>query len=466
MEAKRNAKNHGGAVAGVADGAVLGLAEGEEHRRGGGVEEGLPEAEGEDGHHPGGVFVAVIVELEDDDVAEADHEAEQHGAAEQGKAAVLQEARAELRHGHMDELGDEGIADAVAELLDDGARNVGECGGDAVDAEDGEAGDASEDEAVGLAGEEEEAGAEEDPLAEVEDAVACFSLPAKGVADAGDEAGPVADGEAIDVRQHGSADDGPDRWVEVSPGDGEDGGDDLSAEVDGKEAADAHVAGERKQVGAVEAGDDGGEREDGEEDFELGVVVEGGKRKGDEERDEPEQDAANGLEGPGGVEEGRLVAARGLNDALAEADIGEQADADDEGGDEGDLAEVSRQQQVREDEAVDDAEHLACAILDGGPDGGEDGFGLQDTQLGGLLDSGCFRAHAVSPFRPDGFALGVVAVRVRLKGIAAGLSITGETCCLAGARKGRRTNWLCGKRCVGMLQPFVVAQRTEFLWKP
>jgi len=109
------------------------------------------------------------------------------------------------------------------------------------------------------------------------------------------------------------------------------------------------------------------------------VVVEG-HRPTEEEGDDPEGDAADGLEGEGGVEEEWVVAAGGLDDAGGEADVGEEIDADDEGVDERHFAEVGGEQQAGEDEAADDAEAGSGAVFEDGPEGGAEGASFQGAE--------------------------------------------------------------------------------------
>jgi len=82
------------------------------------------------------------------------------------------------------------------------------------------------------------------------------------------------------------------------------------------------VAGEGEQVGAVEAAEEGAEAEDGEQGLEFGVVVVEGHGPAEEQGDDPEGDAADGLEGECGVEEEGIIAAGGLDDGGCEADVG------------------------------------------------------------------------------------------------------------------------------------------------
>jgi len=112
------------AVTGVADGAVLGFAEGHQDGVGGLVEERVPEAEGEDGDHPGAFGVAVVVELEDEEIAPGEHDADYGRAQEEDVEAVAEELGAELGQGLLDDLGDEGVEDALAEGEDDLAGDV------------------------------------------------------------------------------------------------------------------------------------------------------------------------------------------------------------------------------------------------------------------------------------------------------------------------------------------------------
>ena len=101
-------------VAGVADGAVLGLAEGHENGVGGLVEERVPKAEGEDGYHPGAFRVSVVVELEDEEISPNEHDADDSGSEEEDVETIAEELGAELGQGLLDDLGDEWIEDSLA----------------------------------------------------------------------------------------------------------------------------------------------------------------------------------------------------------------------------------------------------------------------------------------------------------------------------------------------------------------
>jgi len=113
------------AVAGVADGVVLGFAEREENRGGGLVEQGVPKAESEDGDHPGAFVVAMVVELEDEEIAPGEHDADYGRAEEEDVETIAEELGAELGEGLLDDFGYEGVEDSLAEGEDDLAGDVG-----------------------------------------------------------------------------------------------------------------------------------------------------------------------------------------------------------------------------------------------------------------------------------------------------------------------------------------------------
>jgi len=146
-----------------------------------------------------------------------------------------------------------------------------------------------------LRGEEEEGCADHDPLAEVDDALERVFFPAEGVADARRDGGDVAEDEAVDGGDDLAADDGPDGRPEVGPDDGDDEGDDGGGAVYGEETADAHVAREREQVGAVEAAYQRAAGEYGKQGFQMWVVVVEGHWPSDGDGDDPKGDAAQGL---------------------------------------------------------------------------------------------------------------------------------------------------------------------------
>ncbi len=83
---------------------------------------------------------------------------------------------------------------------------------------------------------------------------------------------------------------------------------------------------------------------------------------GDERGDQEDAAAADGLNGPGGVEEGLVIPARILDDAVFQADMGEEREPDDERCNQGHEAEEIGREVVGKNDAVDHAQRHAGPI--------------------------------------------------------------------------------------------------------
>ena len=112
---------------------------------------------------------------------------------------------------------------------------------------------------------------------------------------------------------------------------------------------------------------DGGRKEAPDQERQAGnrkemdehrLAVEAGERPGERAGGEPEQDAADDVQRPGGVEEARIVAARIVGDRRGGAHVGEVAEADHRDGDESHHPERLGKEQARQDQVRAEADAL------------------------------------------------------------------------------------------------------------
>src|SRR5207247_8742873 len=111
-------------------------------------------------------------------------------------------------------------------------------------------------------------------------------------------------------------------------------------------------------------------------------------RPGNQRGDGAQGYAAKTLDGPGGVEERRLVAALVLDDGRPDADVGEALKSLDENVDQGHDPEQLRPEQAGEDEVDPQPQGEGDSVTACGPKGsadgaGAEGFGFGDRRAGG-----------------------------------------------------------------------------------
>ena len=127
------------------------------------------------------------------------------------------------------------------------------------------------------------------------------------------------------------------------------------------------MARQSEQSRTVETADQRAERQHRQQHPQPRIVIEESHRPADGEGHKPQQDSAKDLNGPGRIQEHRIIAMLRLNDAGRQSDIRKKIDADDQGSYKCHLAEISWKQQPGQDQTADDAQAHIEAVLQDGP---------------------------------------------------------------------------------------------------
>ena len=222
-------------------------------------------------------------------------------------------------------------------------RNGRQRGRDVVDPQHVE-GDAADDQAVGLGRQEHAGRADEDPAAEVQQLRPGLLLQAEAVAEPRHD--EVADDGLKYPRKHRADGKGHElagaeagvvaaarpavRRDPPHPGEDHALADHIGADVDEDQAAALEAAAQGEHGRRVQPAEKSGGADGRDQPQQGWLAVEGRQRPRDQAGTQPKEEAAQDLQGPCRPQEGRLVAAGALDDALADAEVREHVQADDE----------------------------------------------------------------------------------------------------------------------------------------